>query len=88
MPLILLKSWDAIDNSRNQGNFTSFGDRKTIRYVSAGSFLLRQWLVDKPWEEGAIKIIRKAQVPVVPIYFHLMFFVIRCWGYGLASGRR
>lgn len=27
-------------------------------------------IVDKPWEEGAIKLIRKAQVPVVPIYFH------------------
>ena len=27
-------------------------------------------IVDKPWEEGAIKIIKKAQVPVVPIYFH------------------
>ena len=27
-------------------------------------------LVDKPWEEGAIKIIRKAHVPVIPIYFH------------------
>jgi hypothetical protein len=26
-------------------------------------------MVDKPWEEGAIKV-RKAQVPVVPIYFH------------------
>ncbi len=26
--------------------------------------------VDKPWEEGAIKIIRKANVPVIPIYFH------------------
>jgi putative hemolysin len=26
-------------------------------------------MVDKPWEEGAIKVIRKAQVPVVPIYF-------------------
>jgi hypothetical protein len=24
-------------------------------------------MVDKPWEEGAIKVIRKAQVPV-PIY--------------------
>jgi putative hemolysin len=29
-----------------------------------------QLMVDKPWEEGAIKVIRKAQVPVVPIYFH------------------
>lgn len=27
-------------------------------------------VVDKDWEEGAIKVIRKAQVPVVPIYFH------------------
>jgi len=27
-------------------------------------------VVDKPWEVGAIKVIRKAQVPVVPIYFH------------------
>ena len=27
-------------------------------------------MVDKAWEEGAIKVIRKAQVPVVPIYFH------------------
>jgi putative hemolysin len=27
-------------------------------------------VVDKTWEEGAIKVIRKAQVPVVPIYFH------------------
>lgn len=27
-------------------------------------------LVDRPWEESAIKIIRKAQVPVVPVYFH------------------
>ena len=27
-------------------------------------------MVDKPWEEGAIRVIRKAQVPVVPIYFH------------------
>lgn len=27
-------------------------------------------VVDKPWEEGALKIIRKAKVPVIPIYFH------------------
>jgi hypothetical protein len=35
-------------------------------------FLLKdgKLMVDKPWEEGAIKVIRKAQVPVVPIYFH------------------
>ena len=27
-------------------------------------------VVDKPWEEGAIKIIKRANVPVIPIYFH------------------
>ncbi|PHR72555.1 MAG: glycerol acyltransferase [Lutibacter sp.] len=27
-------------------------------------------LVDKPWEEGAIKLIKKANVPIIPIYFH------------------
>lgn len=27
-------------------------------------------IVDKQWEKGAIKIIKKAKVPVVPIYFH------------------
>ncbi|MEM9144478.1 MAG: lysophospholipid acyltransferase family protein, partial [Bacteroidota bacterium] len=27
-------------------------------------------VVDKPWEEAALKLIRKAKVPVVPIYFH------------------
>lgn len=27
-------------------------------------------VVDRPWEEAALKLIRKAQVPVVPIYFH------------------
>ncbi|OZV71015.1 GNAT family N-acyltransferase [Winogradskyella aurantia] len=27
-------------------------------------------VVDKPWEESAMKLIKKAEVPVVPIYFH------------------
>ncbi len=27
-------------------------------------------IIDKEWEEGAIKIIKKANVPVIPIYFH------------------
>jgi putative hemolysin len=26
--------------------------------------------VDKPWEDGAIRLIKKANVPVIPIYFH------------------
>ncbi len=41
-----------------------------------------QLVVDKHWEEGAMKVIRKAQVPVVPIYFHaknsrLFYFLSR-----------
>ncbi|MGJ5642845.1 GNAT family N-acyltransferase [Formosa sp. S-31] len=27
-------------------------------------------VVDKPWEEAALKLIKRAEVPVVPIYFH------------------
>ncbi len=27
-------------------------------------------IVDKPWEEAALKLIRKAEVPIIPIYFH------------------
>ena len=37
-------------------------------------------MVDKPWEEGAVKLIKKAKVPVIPIYFHAknsrMFYVL------------
>ncbi|NNC69722.1 MAG: lysophospholipid acyltransferase family protein, partial [Flavobacteriaceae bacterium] len=27
-------------------------------------------IVDRPWEEGAIKLIHRAKVPIIPIYFH------------------
>ena len=27
-------------------------------------------VVDKEWEEGAVRLIKKAKVPVIPIYFH------------------
>lgn len=27
-------------------------------------------LIDRPWEETAMKLIKKAEVPVVPVYFH------------------
>jgi putative hemolysin len=37
-------------------------------------------IVDKPWEEGVIKLIQKAEVPVIPIYFHAknsqLFYVL------------
>jgi putative hemolysin len=58
------------------------GIKETLRHLSDGkplgmfpagevsTYKDGQLMVDKPWEEGAIKVIRKAQVPVVPIYFH------------------
>ncbi len=37
-------------------------------------------MVDKPWEEGAVRLIKKAKVPVIPIYFHAknsnLFYVL------------
>ena len=58
------------------------GIKETLRHLSDGkplgifpagevsTYQDGELMVDKPWEEGAIKVIRKAQVPVVPIYFH------------------
>lgn len=58
------------------------GIKETLRHLSDGkplgifpagevsTYKDGKLVVDKPWEEGAIKVIRKAQVPVVPIYFH------------------
>jgi putative hemolysin len=58
------------------------GIKETLRHLSDGkplgmfpagevsTYKDGELMVDKPWEEGAIKVIRKAQVPVVPIYFH------------------
>ncbi|RTY90843.1 lysophospholipid acyltransferase family protein [Flavobacterium sp. GT3R68] len=58
------------------------GIKETLRHLSDGKPLGMfpagevstyndgKLVVDKPWEEGAMKVIRKAQVPVVPIYFH------------------
>lgn len=58
------------------------GIKETLRHLSEGkplgmfpagevsTYRDGRLVVDKPWEESAIKVIRKAQVPVVPIYFH------------------
>jgi putative hemolysin len=58
------------------------GIKETLRHLSDGkplgmfpagevsTYRDGKLVVDKIWEEGAIKVIRKAQVPVVPIYFH------------------
>lgn len=42
-------------------------------------------IVDKPWELGAVRLIQKAKVPVVPIYFHaknspLFYFLAKISG--------
>lgn len=58
------------------------GLKETLRHLSDGNplgifpagevstYKDGKLIVDKPWEEGAIKLIKKANVPVVPIYFH------------------
>ncbi len=58
------------------------GLKETLRHLSDGkplgifpagevsTYKDDRLIVDKPWEEGAIKLIKKANVPVVPIYFH------------------
>ena len=58
------------------------GIKETLRHLSDGkplgmfpagevsTYKDGKLVVDRAWEEGAIKVIRKAQVPVVPIYFH------------------
>lgn len=58
------------------------GIKETLRHLSDGkplgmfpagevsTYKDGKLVVDKPWEEGAIKLIKKAKVPVVPIYFH------------------
>ena len=58
------------------------GIKETLRHLSDGkplgmfpagevsTYKDGKLMVDKAWEEGAMKVIRKAQVPVVPIYFH------------------
>lgn len=37
-------------------------------------------VIDKPWEIGAVKLIKKANVPIIPIYFHAknskLFYVL------------
>ena len=58
------------------------GIKETLRHLSDGkplgifpagevsTYKDGKLIVDKPWDEGALKIIKKANLPVVPIYFH------------------
>ncbi len=58
------------------------GIKETLKHLSEGkplgifpagevsTYKDGKLIVDKEWEEGAIKLIKKAKVPVVPIYFH------------------
>lgn len=53
--------------------FRHLSDGKPLGMFPAGevsTYRDGKLVVDRAWEEGAIKVIRKAQVPVVPIYFH------------------
>lgn len=48
-------------------------DEKPLGIFPAGevsTYRDEKMIVDKPWEPSAMKLIQKAKVPVVPIYFH------------------
>ncbi len=67
---------------RKDAKSSVIGIKETLRHLSDGkplgmfpagevsTYKDGKLVVDKAWEEGAMKVIRKAQVPVVPIYFH------------------
>lgn len=69
------------ENHKNEKS-SVIGIKETLRHLSdnkplgifpageVSTYKDDKIIVDKPWEEGAIKIIKKANVPVVPIYFH------------------
>ena len=69
------------ENHKDQKS-SVIGIKETLRHLSDGkplgmfpagevsTYKDDKLMVDKPWEEGAMKVIRKAEVPVVPIYFH------------------
>ncbi|MEO9510897.1 MAG: lysophospholipid acyltransferase family protein [Flavobacteriaceae bacterium] len=68
------------DHKDAKSSITGF--KKTLRHLADGRPLSifpagevsthkeGKLVVDKPWEEAALKLIRKAEVPIVPIYFH------------------
>lgn len=79
------------ENHKNEKS-SVVGIKETLRHLSddkplgifpageVSTYKDEKIVVDKPWEEGAIKIIKKAQVPVVPIYFHaknsMLFYIL------------
>lgn len=78
-PFIMpVNPFDNLKDSRS----SVLGLKETLRHLSEGkplgifpagevsNFEEDDAIVDKPWEEGAIKLIKKAAVPVIPIYFH------------------
>ncbi len=56
-----------------KGALLHLRDDKPLGIFPAGevsTFKDGKIVIDKPWEEGVIKLIKKAKVPVIPIYFH------------------
>lgn len=68
--------------AHKEAHSSLLGIKETLRHLSEGNPLgvfpagevstkkKGKIYVDKPWEKGALRLIQKAKVPVVPIYFH------------------
>ncbi len=70
------------DNKKDEGKSSYTGIKQALEHVNNGNplglfpagevstYSDGMLIQDKPWEEAAVKFIKKARVPVVPICFH------------------
>ncbi len=70
------------DNKKDEGKSSYTGIKQALEHVNNGNplglfpagevstYSDEMLIQDKPWEEAAVKFIKKARVPVVPICFH------------------
>lgn len=69
--------------NRKEARNSSIGMRETLKYLETGGCVgifpagevsnrnnKFNEILDKPWEKAALKLIKMAKVPVVPMYFH------------------
>lgn len=79
------------------------GFKKTITHLREGkplgifpagevsTYENERLVIDKPWEKSAIKLIKKANVPIIPVYFHAknskLFYQLSKWNDTLRTAK-